>query len=64
MFALIIFVTSALIVSFAAWISLAPVLTPRQEVAVAAASGKVYLIGGIASDRSILTSVEEYDRGT
>lgn len=46
------------------WLTLAPVLVPRQEVAVAAAHGKVYLIGGIGSAPSILSSVEEYDPST
>lgn len=64
MFAEIIFVPNGLIVSFAVWISLAPVLVPRQEVAVAAAGGRMYLIGGIAADRSTLASVEEYDPAT
>jgi N-acetylneuraminic acid mutarotase len=64
MFAEIIFVPNGLIVSFAVWISLAPVLTPRQEVAVAEAGGRIYLIGGIAADHSILASVEEYDPST
>jgi N-acetylneuraminic acid mutarotase len=44
----------------ALWIPLAPVITPRQEVAVAAAGGKLYLIGGIAAT-TILSSVEEFD---
>ncbi len=47
----------------AAWISLAPVLTPRQEIAVAAANGKVYVIGGLAGE-TVLASVEEYDPQT
>ena len=55
--------TSAIILA-AAWITLAPVLTPRQEVAVAAVNGKVYLIGGFGPGGSILSSVEEYDPAT
>ncbi|HUR83496.1 MAG TPA: kelch repeat-containing protein [Thermoanaerobaculia bacterium] len=47
----------------AGWLELAPVLIPRQEVAVTAANGKLYLIGGI-SGSAILTSVEEYDPST
>lgn len=47
----------------AVWISLAPTLTPRQEVAVAAAGGKLYLIGGLAGT-DVLSSVEEYDPAT
>ena len=50
---------AALLVA-AAWISLAPVLIPRQEVAVTAANGKLYLIGGIAGTE-VLAAVEEYD---
>jgi N-acetylneuraminic acid mutarotase len=45
----------------ATWSVLAPVLVPRQEVAVASVNGKLYLIGGISGDPSILSSVEEYD---
>ena len=41
----------------------APVLVPRQEVAVAAANGRLYLIGGI-SGSTILSSVEEFDPAT
>jgi N-acetylneuraminic acid mutarotase len=44
-------------------VSLAPVITPRQEVAVAAASGRLYLIGGLAGS-AVLSSVEEYDPRT
>ncbi len=44
----------------AGWVTLAPVITPRQEVAVAAAAGKLYLIGGISGE-AILSSVEEFD---
>jgi len=47
----------------AAWISLAPVLIPRQEVAVTAANGRLYLIGGLAGT-AVLDSVEEYDPAT
>ena len=50
-----------ILTAFATWLILAPVLVPRQEVAVAAVNGKVYLIGGISGVPSILTSVEEYD---
>ena len=46
------------------WTSLAPALIARQEVAAAAANGKLYLIGGIGQDRAILDSVEEYDPAT
>ena len=44
----------------ASWLSLAPLQTPRQEVAVAAAGGRVYVFGGI-SGQEVLDSVEEYD---
>jgi len=44
----------------AIWVSLAPLQTARQELAVAAANGKVYAIGGI-SGLNVLASVEEYD---
>ncbi len=46
----------------ALWLPLAPVITPRQEVAVATAHGKLYLIGGISST-TVLSSVEEFARG-
>ncbi len=55
---------NAAIVLAAAWITLAPVLTPRQEVAVATANGKLYLVGGFGDGGSILSSVEEYDPAT
>lgn len=45
------------------WIPLAPAMTARQEVAVAALNGKLYLIGGI-SGNAILSSVEQYDPAT
>jgi N-acetylneuraminic acid mutarotase len=45
------------------WISLAPLQTARQELAVAAANGRLYAIGGI-SGNSVLSSVEEYDPPT
>ena len=44
----------------AIWVSLAPLQSARQELAVASANGKVYAIGGI-SGMSVLSSVEEYD---
>ena len=44
----------------AAWIALAPLQVARQELAVAAANGKVYAIGGI-SGLSVTATVEEYD---
>src|SRR5688572_7197964 len=45
------------------WIGLAPLLEPRQEIAVAAANGRVFAIGGIG-DAVVLTSVEAYDPAT
>ena len=42
------------------WITLAPLQQERQEIAVAAASGRVYAIGGLTST-SALASVEEFD---
>lgn len=48
-----------MILVLATWLTLQPVLTPRQEVAVAAASGRVYVIGGLAG-ASVLSSVEEF----
>src|SRR5688500_2497572 len=55
------FLTAAVAHAGSGWIVLAPVQTPRQEVAVAAASGRLYLIGGISAQRTILATVEEYD---
>jgi N-acetylneuraminic acid mutarotase len=45
------------------WINLPLVLQARQEVAVAAADGKIFLIGGLAGT-STLSSVEEFDPAT
>lgn len=50
----------AMLILLAIWISLAPLQIPRQEVAVAAAAGRVYVFGGISGD-DVLDSVEEYD---
>jgi N-acetylneuraminic acid mutarotase len=44
-----------------AWIDLPALPTPRQEVAVAAVSGVVYVIGGITEDRRPSAVVEAYD---
>jgi N-acetylneuraminic acid mutarotase len=46
--------------AFAVWIPLAPIQIARQEVAVAEAGGKVYVIGGIGGGTT-LSSVEQYD---
>lgn len=43
------------------WITLAPMNEARQEVAVAALEGKVYVIGGIRSQGSTAETVEVYD---
>ncbi len=50
-------------VLLAIWIALAPLQTPRQELAVAALNEKVYAIGGLSGPVS-LSSVEEYDPRT
>jgi N-acetylneuraminic acid mutarotase len=47
----------------ATWVSLAPLQVARQELAVAAANGKVYAIGGI-SGLSVTATVEAYDPTT
>jgi N-acetylneuraminic acid mutarotase len=44
----------------AVWLPLAPIQIARQEVAVAEAGGRVYVIGGIGNGTT-LSSVEEYD---
>lgn len=43
------------------WVNLAPLNEPRQEVAVAALNGKIYVIGGILSNGNTANTVEEYD---
>src|SRR5262245_49716996 len=43
------------------WINLTALPTPRQEVAVAAVDGVVYVIGGITEDRRPSAVVEAYD---
>ncbi len=47
----------------AGWVALDPVIVPRQEVAVAAVNGKLYVIGGL-SGNTVLSSVEEFDPTT
>ena len=47
-----------------AWSTLAPLGTPRQEVATAELDGRVYVIGGIDGTPSFLSSVEIYDPDT
>ncbi len=44
-----------------AWNILAPMPTPRQEVAVAALDGRVYVIGGFGSGMRPVATVEAYD---
>jgi N-acetylneuraminic acid mutarotase len=51
------------ILLLATWLTLAPIHEARQEVAVAAAAGRVYVFGGIAGN-TVLASVEEYDPAT
>jgi len=43
------------------WISLPPLPTERQEVAVAHLDGRIYVIGGFTADRSESAVVEAYD---
>jgi hypothetical protein len=56
----ILMLAAAVSAQGAGWIALEPVIVPRQEVAVAAANGKLYLIGGLSGE-AVLSSVEEYD---
>src|SRR5690242_2245626 len=46
------------------WTSLAPLPTPRQEVAVAALGGHVWVIGGFGSTAEPTAIVESYDPAT
>src|SRR3990172_663987 len=43
------------------WSLGAPLPTPRQEVAVAALGGFVYVLGGIDAERRSVATVERYD---
>jgi Kelch motif len=47
-----------------AWTSLAPLPTPRQEVAVAALRGHVWVIGGFGAGAEPTATVESYDPAT
>jgi len=47
-----------------AWRTLAPMPTPRTEVAVAELNGKIYVIGGFEADGSPSAKVEVYDPTT
>ncbi len=46
------------------WSARAPLMEPRQEVAVAALEGQIYVIGGFRGDASIADTVEVYDPNT
>lgn len=46
------------------WSAAPPLLEPRQEVAVAALDGRVYVVGGYRADASIADTVEVYDPAT
>jgi N-acetylneuraminic acid mutarotase len=46
------------------WRTLAPMPTPRSEVAVAAVGGKIYVVGGFEGDGSTSDTVEVYDPAT
>lgn len=46
------------------WVTLAALPTPRQEVAVAALGGRVYVIGGFGEGASPSATVEAYDPAT
>ena len=43
------------------WVALAPMPTPRQEVAVAALGGHVWVIGGFVPGAEPVPTVERYD---
>jgi len=43
------------------WRTLAPMPTPRTEVAVAALDGLIYVVGGFEADGSVSAKVEVYD---
>lgn len=46
------------------WTILAPMPTPRQEVAVAALDGRVFVIGGLGPGAEPVATVEAYDPAT
>jgi N-acetylneuraminic acid mutarotase len=46
------------------WTTLAPLPTPRQEVAVAGLRGQVWVIGGFGSTAEPTATVESYDPTT
>ena len=43
------------------WTSLAPLPSPRQEVAVAALDGQVFVMGGLGATAEPVATVETYD---
>ncbi|MGH7346251.1 MAG: kelch repeat-containing protein, partial [Candidatus Rokuibacteriota bacterium] len=49
------------ILSPGTWVSLAPMPTPRQEVAVAELNGRVFVIGGFGPGSEAVATVEVYD---
>ena len=51
---------ASVIAAEGAWLTLAPMPDPRQEVGVAELNGKIYVVGGLPST----TRVQEYDPAT
>src|SRR5919202_3623087 len=47
-----------------AWRSLAPVPSPRTEVAAAAVGGRIWVLGGYGGDGATLATAEVYDTAT
>jgi N-acetylneuraminic acid mutarotase len=47
-----------------AWVDLAPLAAPRQEVAVAELGGRIYVAGGFRPDGGAADTVEAYDPST
>jgi len=46
------------------WIGVAPLRSPRQENAVVALDGEIYVIGGFDEQAAVLATVEAYDPAT
>ena len=64
-FTIVVLASFALAQSKGEWMTKAPALTKRTEVAAAAARGKVYVVGGFQQGLSFITpAVEEYDPAT